>query len=111
MSALVSRQHLRERQVEQVVKKHPECLDSYRNLLIWYWVEVDKAIKYDPHTATFSLATWNIYRLSSPEAISRALRRLIESKRIVIDKENRVWRDREERHYREAHSRKEEKRR
>jgi hypothetical protein len=84
LSRVAVKQHERERQVEQVVKKHPECLDSYRNLLIWYWHDVDGALKYDPATATFSLATWNISRLSSPEAITRALRRLIEAKVVAI---------------------------
>ena len=84
MSRVAVKQHERERFVEQVVKKHPECLDSYRNLLIWYWHDVDGALKYDPTTATFSLAIYNIYRLSSPEAISRAFRRLVEAKVVKV---------------------------
>lgn len=107
MSKVAVKQHERERLVEQVVKKHPECLDSYKNLLIWYWHDVDGALKYDPATATFSLATWNISRLSSPEAVSRALRRMIQKKIVVIDAEKQRWREREEKRYREAYSRKE----
>ena len=87
MGRVAVKQHERERLVEQVVKKHPECLDSYRNLLIWYWHDVDGALKYDPATATFSLATYNIYRLSSPEAISRAFRRLVEAKVVKVREE------------------------
>jgi hypothetical protein len=107
MGRVAVKQHERERQVEQVVKRHPECLDSYRNLLIWYWHDVDGALKYDPKTATFSLATYNIYRLSSPEAISRALRRVIEAKVKETGTGQDKWRKREEEGYREAYSRKE----
>jgi len=87
MGVVASRQHERERQVEGIVKRHPEALDQYRALILWYWCEIDGAVKYDPRTATFSLATWNIYRLSSPEAITRALRRLVESKVVTINEE------------------------
>jgi hypothetical protein len=87
MSVVASRQHLREKQVEQIVRRHPEALDSYRALLIWFWVEVDGAAKYDPKTATFSIKTWNLYRLTSPEAVSRAFRRLVESKVVIINEE------------------------
>lgn len=106
MPTFAQRQRNRERQVEQVVKRHPECLDSYRNLIIWYWHDIDGALKYNPATATFSLTTWNIYRLSSPEAITRAFRKLRENKVTAINEEAEKWRDREEKRYHEAYSKK-----
>lgn len=101
---MASRAHERERQVEQIIKRHPEALDSYKNLLIWYWHDIDGALKYDPATATFSLAIYNIYRLSSPEAISRALRRVIEAKVKETGIGQDKWRVREEEKYRLAYS-------
>lgn len=50
-----SKQHERERQVEEIIRKHPEALNDYRALLIWYWTDVNKAFTYDPKTATFSI--------------------------------------------------------
>jgi len=102
---MASRAHERERQVEQVIKKHSEALDSYKALLIWYWVEVDKAMSYDSMTATFRIQAWNLYRLTSPEAVSRALRRVIERKEKEIGISKDKWRVREEEKYRAAYSR------
>lgn len=81
------RQHERERQVEQIVKRHPEALDSYAALVFFYWVESDKCMKYDPKTATFSIQSWNLNHLTSPEAISRAFRRLVEAKVVKVREE------------------------
>ena len=87
MGRVAVKQHERERLVEQVVRKHPECLDQYRALILWYWTDVDRAFKFNPLTATFSIKAWNLYRLTSPEAISRAFRRLVEAKVVKVREE------------------------
>lgn len=75
-----------ENQVEQLIKRHGECLSNYRDLLLWYWTEVDKVIKFDPEKGMFYIYTWNIHRLTSPESITRIFRRLIAKKVIKIHK-------------------------
>lgn len=69
-----------EKQVEQLIKRHGECLDDYRTLLLWYWTEVDKVFKYDLEKSMFYVNTWNIHLLTSPETITRTLRRLVTAK-------------------------------
>lgn len=67
-------------QIEQLIKKHPETLDSYIELILWYWTEIDKAFKYDPEKSMFYVNTWNIHLLTPPETITRTMRRLVTAK-------------------------------
>lgn len=96
-----------QRDVQRVLDKHGEALDSYRALTLWFWVDIDKAISYDPATATFTLNAWNLYRLTSPESISRAFRRVIKRNVAKYGVVEEKWRRREEEGYREAYSFKE----
>jgi len=96
-----------QRDVQRVLDKHGEALDSYRALTLWFWVDIDGGIKYDPATATFTLHTWDLYRLTSPESISRAFRRVLKKNVAKYGAVEEKWRKREEERYREAYSRKE----
>ena len=75
-----------ENQVEQLIKRHGECLSNYRDLLLWYWTEVDRAFRYDPEKSMFYINTWNTHRLTPPESITRTFRRLVAEKAIKIHK-------------------------
>lgn len=90
--------------VETVIKNHREVLDGYNALTLHFWCDIDKAIQYDAATATFTLKAWNLHRLTSPEAITRAFRRVLkrnaEKYGVLADK----WRQREEEGYRSAYS-------
>ena len=93
--------------VQKVLDKHGEALDSYKSLILFFWVEIDKGISYDPTTATFTLHTWDCYKLTSPESISRAFRRVLKRNVAKYGAVEEKWRRREEEGYREAYSRKE----
>ena len=90
--------------VQKVLDKHGEALDSYRALTLWFWTDVDKGLSYDPKTATFTLYAWNCHRLSSPESISRAFRRVLKRNVAKYGVMEERWRRREEERYREAYS-------
>ena len=69
------------------------CLNDYRRLVLQYWTIVDGAAFYDPERRMFCVYNWNVHRLTSPESISRALRKLIEHRVVALGADTREHRD------------------
>lgn len=66
--------------VRKVIDLHPESINDSGALLIWYWVEIDGAVKREFESDKLVLHQWRISTLTSPGAILRAFHRVLKSR-------------------------------
>jgi hypothetical protein len=85
-------------------KIEPDCNVSYEILALTYWT-ITRAMKYDPGTQVYSIAKADNFKLTSPESISRAWRKLVEEGRIVLTEAEKSRRSELETKYRAYHGR------
>ena len=66
--------------VLKVLKMDPHIADGpkYRKLVLWYWTHVDKVFTYDRESGYYYTDMERFTDATSPEAISRAFRRLVD---------------------------------
>ena len=83
------------------VTMNPACLNNYNVLILEYWMRVDKAMYFQKELndgtrkgPAYYVYSWNTHRLTSPESITRAMRKLIKQKVVHIRKEDEEWRRR-----------------
>ena len=96
-----------EQGVLKVLKMDPHIADGpkYRQLVLWYWTHIDKVFTHDRESGYYYTDMTRFTEATSPEAISRAFRRLVdkEVKKLTPYTEKRR-REREE-DYRNYYSR------
>jgi hypothetical protein len=80
----------------ELAKKYPAVIRDYRKLVQYYWHYIDGGpfIPYEILT-----------RLTQPESISRAFRKLVEEKLINVPVQTRIGRDLQEDEYRRHYRR------
>jgi len=97
-----------EKGVLKVLKRDPHIADGpqYKKLVLWYWTHIDEAFIYDRESGYYYTDMQRFTEATSPEAISRAFRRLVdkEVKKLTPRTEKRR-REREE-EYRNYYSEK-----
>lgn len=74
-----------------LVTKHPSAVSDYRKLIQYFWYYEDGLASYIPIE--------RLERLSQPESISRAFRRLVADGKIVYDEETKRYRVAQEINY------------
>lgn len=90
--------------VRRVLRAHPHAGDHYWELTFRFWEIVDGYVKYDAPTGCYYIDEKNLDKLTSPEAVSRAFRRVLDAAMRENGVEPDEWRRREEKRYRGAYS-------
>lgn len=97
MSAFAA-QHQRIRDnVIDLVRQHPSAITDYRKLLQYYWYYVDGLKVFIPLDV--------LEKLTQPESISRAYRKLVEEGVIIVDEKTKAARVNQERQFRQHYGR------
>ena len=94
-----------EKGVLKVLKRDPYIADGpkYRKLVLLYWTHIDEVVTYDQESGYYYTDMERFTDATSPEAITRSLRRLIEKELIKIGIETKIRRNRLEEMYREKY--------
>lgn len=83
--------------VLDLVKKHPTAITDYRKLIQYYWYYMDGLNVYVPME--------KLEKLTQPESISRALRKLVEEGDVVVDPATKTMRANEQANFRKYYGR------
>lgn len=83
--------------VVKIVREHPSTISDYRKLLQYYWYYIDGLKNFVPLD--------ELERITQPESISRAFRKLVEQGVIIMDEKTKMARINEEKKFR-SHYRK-----
>ena len=75
-----------------LIKKHPNAINDYRKLIQYYWYYIDGLKVFIPMNI--------LERLTQPESIGRAYRKLVADGYIIVDEKTKFSRLREEENYR-----------
>lgn len=83
-------------------KVEPECNVNYYVLVLTYWT-ITRAMKYNAEAQVYSVSKADSLKLTSPESINRAWRKLVEKGVIVLTEEEKLRRAELEKKYRAYH--------
>jgi len=94
------RQYDTTKNVLWLCRNHPSAKTSYKALLFLYWEWIDGLMQRDPSTQICFIHEKDILKLTPPESITRAFRKLVEEGRIELTEEERARRGALEAEYR-----------